>query len=346
MKNSFSLSGFLSKSHASLWVIPVFVAAMSLSNVACAADEAEQVSGQPQVVEEVQADIPKSMQRKARRKNNAGVLFQDIKKDEESLEEKLSPESTALFESITADGMPDVIRSVKVKNSVKIEKGDSNDPFPPAQPDNKIVAGDKGLEISIRERDTTDSEYLRSAQDALKAGQMESAVAYYKKVLSRDEGNEKAKFGLATTYHHSGQLDQARDMYIDLITMSNDNWPALNNFFILASEEAPDDAIRQLKRLQESNPEFAGIPAQIGMIYIKQNNLEEAVKNLGKAVSLDPENLRYQYDLATLLDIMGYKEMAGKLYQSLLIAGREGKDLPASYMQIQERFALMTALAK
>jgi len=335
-----------------------------------AADEQEQIEN----VAAEQTDIPKSMQRKARRKSNASVIFVESKVDEvikranaaaeakteevaeaapeeaqeggaevEEVEEKLSEETASLLESIPAGGMPEVRAVVSPKKSVSIKRGGSANPFGDAQDVGDIVAGESGLNISIKEPETSEGDYLRIASDAMKAGQTESAIAYYKKVLMQDQNNEKAKFGLATTYHRSGQLEQARDMYIELISMDQNNWPALNNFLILASEEAPEDALSHLKRLQESNPEFAGIPAQISMIYMKQNKLKDAARYLGKAVALDPENLHYQYDLALLLENMGYNDMASKLYKRLLDAYREGKELPESYMKISERFAVSSA---
>jgi len=294
-------------------------------------------SAEQEAAEQKNEDAGKQQQEETAKEPTIEKAAVEIEKIEKQPEAKLPPEITELFESITADSLPSKERPLNPKFSVEIERGNVSNPFPENGGNIPVEKRDKGLQISIKERDTSNAEYLQTAKEAFSAGQVESAVAYYKKVLAKDSENRAAKFGLATTYHRSGQLDQARDMYIDLISINQNDWDVMNNFMILASEEAPEQALKELKRLQETNPEFSAIPAQIGMIYMQNNNFQEAVKYLGRAVSLEPNNISYQYNLAVLLDHMGYGETASKLYYKLLEEARNGKELPVSYLKIQER---------
>ena len=93
---------------------------------------------------------------------------------------------------------------------------------------------DVGLDISVKTPDKTALDYAQSAYDALQAGQMESAIAYYKKVLELEPKNKDALFGLATTYHRGGQTEEARAAYMRLISMDREHWEAMNNFFAVA----------------------------------------------------------------------------------------------------------------
>lgn len=263
--------------------------------------------------------------------------------------DKLSPETATLLESITADSLPRLSRPLVVRESVKIEKFTATNPFQETDnqaPVDKIIGHDNSLIISVRKPDNTRLRDLQTAYDAFQSGQYESAIFFYKKVLAEDEKNKDALFGLAATYQRSGQLEQARDYYVKLINLDQNNWSALNNFLVLASDEAPNDALRQLKDLESSNPQFAPIPAQIGMIYIQQNNMQEAARSLSKAVSIDPSNISYRYVLAVVMDRLGKNDVAVKLYNQVLEAGRKGSALPESVDKIQDRIMALSAISR
>lgn len=260
---------------------------------------------------------------------------------------KLSSETATLLESITADSLPTLSRPLIIRNEVKIEKFNAPNPFAgtDGQPGDPIIGKERGLEITVRTPDNTKLKNMQLAYDAFQSGQYESAVFFYKKVIAEEENNKDALFGLATTYHRGGQLEEARDTYIKLINIDQNNWAALNNFLVLASEESPDEALRQLQGLEKSNPEFAPVPAQMGMIYIQQNNLNEAAKSMARAVSLAPDNVSYRYILAVVLDKLGNNETAVKLYRQVIDAGRQGKELPESPSKILDRIAALTEIS-
>ena len=113
----------------------------------------------------------------------------------------------------------------------------------------------------------------------------------------------------------------------------------MNNFLVLAAEESPDHAIEEFKRLMRSNPEFAPIPAQIGMIYYRQKKYDDAANYLIKAIQLDASNLSYRFNLAVIYDRLGRSRSAARLYQQLLEAADQGMELPESPDKIQERLS-------
>ncbi len=236
----------------------------------------------------------------------------------------------------------DIISKDTVKNDLPGKDGKA------AKKEEKVdttIRRDKGLFVQVKKRDTSAFDNLETAREALEAGQMETAVSLYKRALEKEPANKQALFGLATSYQVSGQIEQARDLYIQLIKMDQNNWPALNNFLVLVSQEAPEDALKHLLSLQTTNPHFAPIPAQIGLIYLKQEKFPEAARYLSQAAVLDPQNMRYRYDLAVLLDHAGDTVSAVKLYEQVLEAGRQGKELPESPIKIQARLEDLAAQA-
>ncbi len=265
-----------------------------------------------------------------------------------SLGEKQLPEETkALLENIPPDALvEDVAKPLEPRHPVDIDHGDTVDPFPSEEQlasTDETIGADVGLKIDIKEQDFHSQKSLEMAYDASISGQIEGAIALYRRVLDVEPNNKQALFGLATAYHRNGQSAEAREAYIKLLSLDANNWSAMNNFLVLTGEEAPESALKELQRLEQLNPEFSPIPAQIGMVYIKLGRLDDAVKYLGRAVQLTPDNLAYRYNLAVLLDHLGYRQQAARLYRQLLQAGLAGKELPESSRNIQDRLSFIAS---
>lgn len=182
---------------------------------------------------------------------------------------------------------------------------------------------------------------LEQALRALNAGQYEGAIALYKNVLEKDAKNLDALFGIATSYQKAGQKPQARAAYAQLLKAYPGYEPGLNNLLVMASSEAPQDALKELDAIGARNPNFATVYAQKGAIYSKLNDFANAKKNLVRAVELEPDNIVYRYNLAVLLDRMGDAANATKLYGQILDLGAKGANLPISRDVISERMVFL-----
>ena len=257
---------------------------------------------------------------------------------------KLSKDTKDFLHKIPAGVLPLTERALTPRASVEISRGELRDPFAGSEYSDDIpgIGKELELEVSVREPDTSRLDNLAFGREAFISGQYESAIVYYKKVLKESPENKNALFGLAATYQKTGELDSARNVYLDLLEIDQNNWPALNNFLILASQESPEDALDELKRLQKYNPEFAPIPQNIGLIYIRQGRTKEAAKYLTRSVILAPENLGYRYNLAVLLDHIGEKQRAYNLYLQLINANGEGKRLPVAMASIKDRMEMIS----
>jgi hypothetical protein len=62
---------------------------------------------------------------------------------------------------------------------------------------------------------------------------------------------------------------------------------------------------------------------------------------MSRAMALSPENLRYQYDMAIILDKQGAWPDAASIYQQLLTANERGEKIPANPEEIQERLTFI-----
>lgn len=212
-----------------------------------------------------------------------------------------------------------------------------NDLFPDAYEDHT----DRGISIEVRRADVNVNYELEKAYDALIAGESDEAISVYQQLVKQDSTNTMALFGLATAYHRRGQLDLARPLYGRLLSLAPGNREALNNFLALVGEESPRDALEQLAKLEAKNPDFSPIPAQMAQVYQKAGQYEDAAKKMRRAITLSPENLKYRYNLAVILDRMGQKQEAASLYQQLLTAQERGEAIPGDKRQIEERLTFL-----
>ena len=273
-------------------------------------------------------------------------MIKDINNLLDSLknENQLSPETRALLRKLPPDKLKSSQRTLQPKNNVEIDRAqEKRSVFSRTAEQDKNVntRGDVAFGVQKKLTEESTAKFLDDAYRALESGQIEAAASLYKRVIYADPDNKQALFGLASVYQRSGQLAQARSTYSKLLTLDPENWPAMNNFLILAAEEAPDHAIEEFVRLMKINPQFAPIPAQIGMIYYQQKKYDNAANYLVRAIQLDAGNLSYRFNLAVIYDKLGRGRQAARLYEQLLEAANQGKTLPENVDKIQERLTYL-----
>jgi tetratricopeptide (TPR) repeat protein len=178
---------------------------------------------------------------------------------------------------------------------------------------------------------------LEMAYRALLTGQLEAAIDIYKSVMDKYPDNQTALFGLASAYQKNQQNDEAKRLYQELLAVAPNHKEALNNFLVLITREAPEDALLQLQKMERVSPYFSPIPAQIGMVYYRMGEYEQAERYLRKAISMTPDNLSYLYNLAIVSDHLNNHEQSISLYERLLNESKKGKTIPGSIEHIKER---------
>lgn len=200
----------------------------------------------------------------------------------------------------------------------------------------------KSLSLSVESVDSHDfHKMLEEAVNANKQGQIEAATSIYEQLLIMNPDNNDVLFGLATIYHSLELLEEARKLYVKILSADPTNKNALNNFLALIGEEEPIKAIAELRKLEALTPNMSIIPAQIAMVYLKNNDQEKAIRYLNKAALLSPNNLTYRYNLAILYDKAGSFDNAIKLYQYLINESYKGSVLPDSSERINQRLTYL-----
>lgn len=254
----------------------------------------------------------------------------------------LSEETEEILRALPEDiiGRP---RKVESPGPFNVDRMDPDIKLPDLKDQQENVASTEaqGMKVAVKQRPIDVNYELEKAYVALTGGSTQEAIAIYKTVLEIDGNNEQALFGLATTFHRVGLLEEARPIYGKLLKLNPRHKDAINNFLVLVGEEAPERALEHMSHLERDNPEFAPIPAQMALLYAKIGNMEEAIRAMQRAANLSPENLVYKYNLAILYDQAKKPVEASMLYRQLLEARYRGEVIPADADDIQQRLTFL-----
>ena len=117
----------------------------------------------------------------------------------------------------------------------------------------------------------------------------------------------------------------------------------LNNFLVLLSDEAPEEALVELEKLAERNPQYSALPAQIAVIYQKLGQFDKAGQYMFQAIEMAPENITYRYNLAIMLDKQHKYDEAAKLYRQIIQAYQRGEAVPGNIQKIQQRLTFISS---
>ncbi len=268
------------------------------------------------------------------------LVANEVEKIEESVKQETDEQRTKEFlENIPANGIQTANQVFDLKEDISVEHGKFNSIFSKHDNEEEDPNLRKSVQLKIEVKEEGDGVYkqLVKAYNALVRGNYDDAILNYEKVLETDVSNEDAMFGLATVLHKKGELEAARTWYMNVLDVNHKNMQALNNLLVLISQISPAEALKELNKLERSNPEYAVIPAQKGFIYMQEKRYNEAARELKRATLLDPSNLDYRYNFALLAEYLGSYEVANKIYKVILNEGMKGHRTPVSKNEIINR---------
>lgn len=205
---------------------------------------------------------------------------------------------------------------------------------PKTQPASKLIVVKKNAEAGSQ------SAQLVSAQRALKLGRYEAALDMYDRLYEKNRRDPRILMGRAVALQHLGRFDAAMLAYEELLDIDSRNIEAKINMLGLLGSKYPAVALQRLVELRQKNPENVGIVAQLAVMEAKIGNLPDAMRYLGIAASMEPNNASHVYNLAVIADRAGEKAEAISYYEQALeidtIYGR-GESIPRE--SVYERLA-------
>lgn len=157
-----------------------------------------------------------------------------------------------------------------------------------------------------------------AAQRALSLGRYTAALELYEGLYKKMPKNKQILMGLAVAQQRSGFTESAIATYEELLKISPNDADATVNMLGLLREQYPAVAHRKLKDLWHKNSRNPAVAAQLGLSSASNGNTEEAIRYLGVAASLEPDNASHYYNMAVVSDQAGAYKDAMDLYEKAL----------------------------
>lgn len=129
----------------------------------------------------------------------------------------------------------------------------------------------------------------------LKMGENEQAVGEFKKTLALDPKNYGANLNLGLAYVNLEQYDRAISSLKDAISIESQTYlPHLNLAVSYYHVGRYDDALNELDIAYKNNPGTPDTMYVRGMVYEKQNKLQQALDEYSTALSFNPKDQKVQ----------------------------------------------------
>ena len=178
---------------------------------------------------------------------------------------------------------------------------------------------------------------IGNAYLAYRSGKLEDARQMYLEVLGKDPRNSDALLGLAAISQQLGEDSFAAQYYMRVLTLDPRNAVANAGMSALHIDENSESRLKSLLREQRDSP---ALHFELGNIYAGQSRWGEAQSAYFNAYTLDSKNAELAFNLAVSLDHLGQNKLAAQYYQrALQLAGGDqprGFDLAKVSQRIKE----------
>jgi Flp pilus assembly protein TadD len=215
--------------------------------------------------------------------------------------------------------------------------------------ENAGTSASRTLEISRSTSRNVVNSTLQSAWNALQAGDLQTAALLYTEVLGEQPNDRDALIGMAAIQLRNGQLAQARETYLQLLTL-NPQDPYARTGLLQASQTSSDPAHEtELKNLLQRYPELPPLHFALGNFHAGQQRWNEAQAAYFDALlyanrdSSTPVSPDYAFNLAVSLEQLQQPAAALNYYRQALELSRSS---PAGFDMslLQSRLGLLQEL--
>ena len=141
----------------------------------------------------------------------------------------------------------------------------------------------------------------------------EAETSRIQDALKADPENPVLFYEMGNSFLGRDQLSQAIGQFEKALSIHPDFTPALNNLALAyAADKQYDRALEAFKKMAEFHPDNASIYYNVAAVYALQNNGEESILWLKKAIDKGYQNwefIKTDKDLENIRDLAGYREL-------------------------------------
>jgi len=150
--------------------------------------------------------------------------------------------------------------------------------------------------------DEAEAQYYNNlGANALLAGDLPLAHAWFRKAIETRPGQAYAWSNLGVVLKRNGQLDEAIDAYRTALTLDSRNSVAMNNLYAMYEELGEMDKAAEMQerveRNRRRNPYYLHHLAQVAFA---EQDWDEAIRQTRRAIRLQKQEYRFHYTLAQL----------------------------------------------
>jgi Flp pilus assembly protein TadD len=175
------------------------------------------------------------------------------------------------------------------------------------------------------------SEELKAAYQAYITGDLEIARQYYLEELETNPRNKDVLLGLAAIATRLQLVNDAQAYYLRILELDPRDSSAIAGMAGLVQAD-PIQTESRLKNLLARQPDAAALHFALGNNHVTQLRWAEAQQSFFRALSIDPANADYTFNLAVSLDHLKKNELATKYYREALVLADKG---PVGFKEAQ-----------
>lgn len=157
-----------------------------------------------------------------------------------------------------------------------------------------------------------------SADRALKLGRYEAAREMYDELYQLNPRDIRILSGRAVLMQKMGLSGQAILAYEELLNLYPNDTDAIVNLSGLIRKEYPALALGKLLDLHMNHPGSSVVTAQLGVAYAESGNYTDALRYLGEAAAMDPQNALHFYNMAVISEKASKPDQAVMYYEKAL----------------------------
>lgn len=159
---------------------------------------------------------------------------------------------------------------------------------------------------------------LVAAKRASKLQRHDAALSFYNDLYLKNKRDLRILLGRAVSLHKLGRDEAAAKAYEELLRIEPNNTDAVVNMLGLIRKKNPSAALANLIDLKNKFPSNESVLAQIGLVHADLQNYNDALRSLGMAHGINPQNAQHPFNMAIIAERMKKPELAITYYEKAL----------------------------
>jgi len=209
-------------------------------------------------------------------------------------------------------------------------------PTPRTAPPSAASPAGTGAGISVTRAASVINPALAAGYAAFQSGDLATARSEYGRALAADPRNRDALLGLAAVDVRTGRYEGAESHYLKVLEIDPRDPDANAGIVALRGRADPVQFESRVKTLIAAQPEAASLHFTLGNQLAVQSRWAEAQQAYFRAVSIEPENPDYTFNLAVSLDQLRQARPALEHYRRALTLA-EGRVSSFNKPQVESR---------